>query len=379
MRRGVGTLTRRTALPQPNSATCVWRAEERGRGGAKKRVRPWQKYKGQKGDLETILKASNTWKYNWYKTYDSLPEELKREEIYMPYYDAPIAYNPNDPAELRRFLSRSKAASLREKNEEIWENKGVAPKVSDGDFRSYNLDQEWDDDAQEDRDAEFMDEDNSEDENMETWRQKLAPKRKAEKQAKRTAFREEMIETVRKRMIAFEKMSDADKIKKLTEIRGTVRKAYLHLKSEVEAEVSQVKTQEQAMEILKTKYKITAEKEEQLLRAMERRPTEEQKKAFEKKYKMGEFKVEGQLSGLDLYLQQKGKGRLVGFFDRLMSDAPPNIPPPIDIKVIEKKAGGKPAEEVKVEEKKAPAADKAGDDKAAGKGDKAAKGKAAKK
>ena len=133
-------------------------------------------------------------------------------------------------------------------------------------------------------------------------------------------------------MLAFEKMSDADKIKKLIEYRNVARTEYM--KIEETRKRIRAMSQEEALEALKKKYGISPQDEERMMRNVERKPTEEEQMEVQKRYKLGKFKVPGELSGFDLFLQERGKERLIGFFDRLMSDEPPKIPPPVDMNLL---------------------------------------------
>eukprot|EP00026_Physarum_polycephalum_P009794 Phypoly_transcript_09930.p1 GENE.Phypoly_transcript_09930~~Phypoly_transcript_09930.p1 ORF type:complete len:368 (+),score=107.51 Phypoly_transcript_09930:234-1337(+) len=331
MQRGAGTLARRAVLPQPLSATCLWRADEK-RGGAKRKLKPYQRYKGKKGDLPALLSASNKWPYKWFKSYQELPEMVKREELYIPYYNDSLQYNPNDPAELKRYLNKKRAESLREKNESVQEHKGVEQKVWHPDQRLINNDEEMDDNIE--AEEEDMDEEWEEDEFDAEWREREAPLRQAERKEYRAKRRANMIDETKKRILNFEKMSDSDKVKKLTEYRSMVREQYLRIKEMSERTLAM--KQEEALEILKRDYGISPEEEERLLRNMERKPSEEEKMEFRKKYKMDEFKVPGELSGFDLFLKENGKEHLVGFIERIMSDEPPTLPPPVDLSLVQK-------------------------------------------
>jgi hypothetical protein len=163
----------------------------------------------------------------------------------------------------------------------------------------------------------------------------LSALRLAQRKEYRAKRRAELIDKRKKQILEFEKMTDAEKTKKLIEIRNMVRKQYLRIQ-EVRAR-TQALTQEEALAILKRDHGYKPEEEENLLRNMEHKPaSEDEKKEFRKKYKMGEFQVPGELSGFELFLKEKGKDRLVGFIDRLMSDEPPKLPPPADLSVVQK-------------------------------------------
>jgi hypothetical protein len=196
-----------------------------------------------------------------------------------------------------------------------------------------------------------------------------------------------LFDSAKKRIMDFEKLSDADKIKTLTEFRDIARKEYLNIQ-EMNTRIAGM-TEGECLEVLKKEHGITPEEEEKMLRNMEHRPSEEGQREFRKKYKMGEFQVQGELSGFDLFLRQKGKEHLIGWVDRVMSNDPPKLPPPRDLNAVfkNKNEGGdkdkKPADAAAVPaaggDKAAPAAGGKPGDKAAPAAAKPADKKPAKK
>lgn len=63
--------------------------------------------------MQAVLKASNKWNYNFYKSVEEMPPDLRRLEIYTPYNNVKLMYNPNDPAEIKSFLAQKRARKIR--------------------------------------------------------------------------------------------------------------------------------------------------------------------------------------------------------------------------------------------------------------------------
>lgn len=307
-----------------SSAACIRRADDRPSKGAKKRLKPHQKYKGQKGELQPILQASNKWNYNFFKSVDEMPSELRKLEVYTPYYNARLMYNPNDPAEIKNFLAKQRSAKIRQTNQVLKENNGVMPKEwkPDGRLQGVNdlIGEEEDYDA--DHEEEF-----GEDEATVEYRQwKGAKGREAEREAARKERKAVIIDPLKKYAEEYEAASDAGKIKKLTEARDITKQGFELIK-EMQKKVFAMPAEE-VMVTLRRDHGFTNHDEELMLRREElgMKMTDQERDEIRKLLRVGaENEVKGELNGLEYYLSLKAP-RLVGFKDRMYSTAPPTIP-----------------------------------------------------
>lgn len=189
-----------------------------------------------------------------------------------------------------------------------------------------------------------------------------------------------IVEGLKKYVEEFDKMSDADKVKKLTEAREATKKIADALKAEEDRILSL--PVEGVYETLRKEHNLTEEQEEQLLRDDEA-PTlmsEDERVKKMKEMRLGVYEVPGELNGFDYFLSQRAP-RLIGFMDRLYSKEPPKIEKASEKKADDKKGGkdagkGDKGDKGKAAEKggdKGKAAEKGGDKAAKGGGDAKAK------